>query len=92
MFAQQIDDWTFEHWTSGMRGGAAAPAVSGPRAALRDEGIAPNAAWSDATKFYLEVQEHAGSLRRAYVRLAEPGRQGMCLPYLAHGNEGMSCG
>lgn len=77
MFAQQIDDWTFEHWTSSMRGDAGHPRFRGRerefsdftyvdasgrmRAALRDAGIEPNAAWSDATKFHLEVKGTLGA-------------------------------
>ncbi|KAK3385925.1 hypothetical protein B0H63DRAFT_560413 [Podospora didyma] len=72
MFTQQIDDWTFECWTSRMRSEAGHPRFQGRerdfsdftyvdasgrmRAMLRDAGIEPNAAWSDATKFHLEVK------------------------------------
>lgn len=76
MFNQQIDDWTFECWTSRLRSEAGHPRFQGlerdfsdftyvdasgrMRAALRDAGIVPNAAWSNATKFHLEVKSTLG--------------------------------
>lgn len=82
MFARQIDDWRPEHWTSTMRGGAGYPRFRGRerdfsdftyvdtsgsmKAALRNAGIEPNAAWSNATKFHIEVN---GTPDNAYILL-----------------------
>lgn len=76
MFNQQIDDWTFECWTSRLRAEAGHPRFEGHegdfsdftyvdtsgrmRAALRDAGVVSNAAWSNATKFHLEVKSTLG--------------------------------
>ncbi|GAB1311860.1 hypothetical protein MFIFM68171_02070 [Madurella fahalii] len=76
MFTQQIDDWIFECWTSRMRSEAGHPRFQGHerdfsdftyvdasgrmRAVLRNAGIEPNAAWSDATMFHLEVKSTLG--------------------------------
>lgn len=81
MFARQIDDWTFECWASRMRSEAGHPRFQGlerdfsdltyvdssgqMRATLRDVGVEPNAAWSDATKFHLEVKSTLGPCAEA---------------------------
>lgn len=77
MFAQQIDDWTFDCWTSRLRSEAGHPRFQGRerdfsdftyvdtsdqmRVMLRDAGLHPNAAWSNATKFHIEVKSTLGS-------------------------------
>lgn len=77
MFNQQIDDWTFECWTSRLRSEAGHPRFLGQegdfsdftyvdafgkmRAMLDDVGVEHNAAWSNATKFHLEVKSTLGS-------------------------------
>ncbi|KAG8157080.1 hypothetical protein KVR01_013070 [Diaporthe batatas] len=77
MFTKQIDDWTSESWTSRLRSEAGHPRFQGlerdfsdftyvdasgqMRALLSDVGIEPHAAWSNATKFHLEVKSTLGS-------------------------------
>ncbi|RYO93890.1 hypothetical protein DL762_000845 [Monosporascus cannonballus] len=82
MFERQIDDWTFESWTSDMRGDAGHPRFEGcqgdfadftyldrsghMREALREAGVEPNAEWSNDTKFHLEVKATLGHCAEAF--------------------------
>ncbi|KAK7728665.1 hypothetical protein SLS63_006526 [Diaporthe eres] len=77
MFNKQIDDWSFECWTSRLRSEAGHRRFQGRerdfsdftyvdafgqmRTTLQDAGVDPNAAWSNATKFHLEVKSTLGS-------------------------------
>lgn len=76
IFAQQINDWTFMHWTSRLRREAGHPLFRGlerdfsdltytdttgrMRTVLRDAGVEPNPAWSNTTTFHLEVKGTMG--------------------------------
>ncbi|RYP88497.1 hypothetical protein DL769_000264 [Monosporascus sp. CRB-8-3] len=82
LFKRQIDDWTFESWTSDMRGEAGHPRFKGRqrdfsdftyldrfghmREALRRVGVEPNAEWSNNTKFHLEVKATLGHCAEAF--------------------------
>ncbi|RYP37876.1 hypothetical protein DL767_002748 [Monosporascus sp. MG133] len=82
LFERQIDDWTFESWTSDMRGEAGHPRFEGRqrdfsdftyldrfghmKEALREAGVEPNAEWSNNTKFHLEVKATLGHCTEAF--------------------------
>lgn len=77
MLTQKIDDWTSECWTSRLRSEAGYDRFRGHegdfsdftyvdtsgqmRATLQNAGVDLNAAWTNATKFHLEVKSTLGS-------------------------------
>lgn len=110
MFAQHIDDWNFECWTSRLRSEAGHPRFQGlerdfsdftyvdasgqMRAMLRDVGIETNAAWSNATKFHLEVKSTLGSCAEPmFVSQNQVDKVCVCPTYVPFRVEGgASCG